>query len=88
MGFWMNSLNEMKLSYPKPVGYLGVGLIECPCFGELAAQLSSGPGAKPLAPADSKLGWFINHRSMRSGHAAICHMRIELSLGGCRGGLV
>lgn len=45
---------------PKLVGYLSVLVIDWPCFSEPAVQLSSKPRAKPLAPTNSKLGWFIN----------------------------
>lgn len=59
-------------------------VIDCPRFGEPAQQLSFRPRGKPLAPANSKLGWFINYRTTGSGQTVISHMLIELSMS--RGG--
>lgn len=73
-----------RVGYSKPLGYLGVRVIDCPRFGEPAQQLSSRPRGKPLAPANSKLGWFINYWTTGSGQTVISPMVIELSLS--RGG--
>lgn len=56
------------------------GIIDHPCAGERAGV--TGPRAKSLGTAESKLGWFINRRTAGSGQAAICQMLIEQSPGG------